>query len=77
MSEEKAKPSCMFGVKDKTFISVVCMYTSSLTFRSEDGSEETLFVTTVKLGGKREKGEVKKKKESKLGAWVAVFIRLR
>ena len=25
MSEEKAKPSCMFGIKDKTFISVVCM----------------------------------------------------
>lgn len=63
MSEEKAKPLCMFGVKDKTFISVVCMYTSSLTFRSEDGSEETLFVTTIKLGGKREKGEVKKKKK--------------
>lgn len=68
MSEEKAKPSCMFGIKDKAFISVVCMYTSSLTFRrSEDGSEETLFVTTIKLGGKREKGEVKKKKKESWG----------
>ena len=78
MSEEKAKPSCMFGIKDKTFIYVMCMYTSSLTFTgSEDGSEEILFVTIIKLGGKREKRELKKKKETKLGACVEVFIRLR
>ena len=56
----------------------MCMYTSSLTFTgSEDGSEEILFVTIIKLGGKREKRELKKKKRNKAGGMRGGFHKIK